>query len=390
MFISWLNPVFSPVFLKESFMAYLSKDQLRGLHRRQKLLKHEVLMYQRVMEGMRRNISVESLFKLIIRSVQKGLLFKRCGIFLMDPGGKAMTLALGVDKHGRFEQGKDCFPIVRRRGANAFSDIVNGHLAFFFTNHLPNRQHKGDRQRVPVRSTAVVPIHVGGGKIIGALAVDRLNSKRLITRPEVASLFNFATQAGLALQSLQAHDRVVQQSLTDPLTGLANRRCFEKALMEELKRSEKTGRSCSLILADLDYFKRVNDLYGHDTGDEFLKHVARLLHNCVRGLDTVARIGGEEFALLLPDTPPSSATFLVQRLLRQVRENPPCLRGMGSDTYPLTLSLGMTSYCGGKVEAKKMFKLADQSLYQAKHQGRNCAGIPRVISDKRALSEIGA
>ncbi len=366
----------------------LSKTHFRLLRQRQNLLSQEVLMYQRVMEGMRRNISMEALFKLTIRSVQKGLGFKRCGIFLMEPGGKAMILALGVDKRGRFERGKDRFPIVRRRGANAFSDIVNGYFRFFFTNDLSSRQRKGDRQRVPVRSTAVVPIQVGGGKIIGAMAVDQLSAKHLITRSDVASLFNFATQVGMAIQSLQAHEQIVRQSVTDPLTGLANRRYFEKVLAEELKRCEKAGRSCTLILADLDYFKRVNDVYGHDIGDEFLKHIGRLFHATVRGMDTVARIGGEEFALLLPDTPPDSGKFLVQRLLRQVRENPPRLPEK-AEPYPLTVSLGMTSYCGGKTDPAKMLKLADQSLYQAKRQGRDRVGIPQVISGKKILSSVG-
>jgi diguanylate cyclase (GGDEF)-like protein len=231
-----------------------------------------------------------------------------------------------------------------------------------------------------------VPIQVGGGKIIGALAVDQMSASRLITRSDVASLFNVATQVGLAFQSLVAHKQVVEQSLTDPLTGLSNRRFFEKAFSEELKRCEKTGRSCSLVLADLDYFKRVNDAYGHDTGDQFLKHVAGLLHGCVRGLDTVARIGGEEFALLLPDTPPSSAQFLVQRLLRQFRENPPRLPGRGPDHYPLTVSLGVSCYCRGKADARQMFKLADQSLYEAKDKGRDRAGTLEVLTRKRSAS----
>ncbi len=367
-------------------MHSLTNDQMNRIRQHQRLLGQEVLMYQRVMAGMRRGISMESLFKLTIRSVQKGLGFKRCGIFLLDPDGHAMTLALGIDRSGHFEKNKDRFPIVRRRGTNAFSDIVNGYLRFFFTNHLPQRQHKSDRQRVPVRSTAVVPIQVGGGKIIGALAVDQLNASRLITRSDVASLFNVATQVGLAFQSLQAHEKVVKQSQTDPLTGLSNRRFFEKALSEELKRCEKTGDSCSLVLADLDYFKKVNDAYGHDIGDEFLKHMARLFHGCVRGLDTVARIGGEEFALLLPDTPPASAQFLVQRLLRQVRANPPRLPEGGPDSYPLTVSLGVSNYGRGKADPRQMFKLADQSLYQAKDKGRDCAGKMQILTGKRSVS----
>ncbi len=354
------------------------------MRQRQKLLGQEVHMYQRVMDGMRRGIPLESLFKLTIRSVQKGLGFKRCGIFLLDADGRAMTLALGVDRRGRWERGKDRFPIVRRRGANAFSDIFNGHQRFFFTNHLSDRQHEGDRQRVPVRSTAVVPIQVGGGKIIGALAVDQLDARRLITRSDVASLFNFATQAGLALQSLRVHEQAVKQSVTDPLTGLANRRFFEKALENEMKRCGKSGRCCSLVLADLDHFKLVNDVHGHDVGDEFLKHTARLFHDSVRGMDTVARIGGEEFALLLPDTAPSNARAFIRRLLNLVRENPPRLPGDGFRSYPMTVSLGVATYCRGRADSRRIFKLADQSLYQAKEKGRDRAGVLHIVSEKKS------
>ena len=371
-------------------MPFLSNVKLSQIQQYQRLLAQEVLIYERIMDGMRRGISLEALFKLTIRSVQKGLGFKRCGIFLVSPDGRSMHLALGVDKHGRFERNKDRFPIQRRRGANAFSDLYHGYIRYYFTNHLPNRQHKGDRQRVPVRSTAVVPIQVAGGKVTGALAVDELNPKKSIRRSDVAALFNFATHVGMALQSLQIHQQVVQQSVTDPLTGLANRRYFEKALAEELKRSEKLGHCCTLILADLDHFKRVNDTYGHDAGDEILKHVARLFHDSVRGMDTVARIGGEEFALLLPDTPPSGAAFLVQRLLRQVRENPPVCPETGMEACPLTVSLGLTTYSGGKTDARRMFKLADESLYQAKRRGRDRAGILRIISDKGSLARVGA
>ncbi len=110
---------------------------------------------------------------------------------------------------------------------------------------------------------------------------------RTITRSDIFTLLNYATQVGLALQSLKAHEQILNLTVTDPLTGLRNRRFFDQALDMEIKRCQRYGRSCCLVMGDLDHFKRINDRYGHAAGDEVLKLVANLLRDSVRSVDIV-------------------------------------------------------------------------------------------------------
>jgi diguanylate cyclase (GGDEF)-like protein len=202
----------------------------------------------------------------------------------------------------------------------------------------------------------------------------------------VASLLNYGTQVGLAIQSLETHEKILQQSLTDPLTGLYNRRFFEQELDHEIKRCQRYGRAFTLLLADIDYFKKINDTYGHDAGDEILKQVGYLIKSNLRGLDIVARVGGEEFAIILPETPPNSISIVTRRLMKAMRNCKPSFLPMSQDHHPITFSLGVASYRRGLATPKIMFKLVDESLYEAKRGGRNRVGNFRIFSKKTGIS----
>ncbi|MGQ9510861.1 MAG: GGDEF domain-containing protein [Thermaceae bacterium] len=147
------------------------------------------------------------------------------------------------------------------------------------------------------------------------------------------------------------------EALTDPLTGLPNRRAFEMALEKEVARVERGAPPFSLILLDLDHFKALNDTYGHAYGDEALKRVARFLVGRVRRGDLVARWGGEEFALLLPATGGKEALEVAERLRK------------GLERLGFPASLGVGEYRGE--EPLVFFQRVDQALYQAKRGGRN-------------------
>ncbi len=326
------------------------------------------------MEGMRRGLKFESLLKLIIQSVCKGLGFKRAGIFLLEPDGKNVRLALGIGKNGQFEKNKDRIPIHQRSGIGHFSDVMNGYKKFFYSNNIPNRFAGKDKFRTLVYNNALVPLQLGQEKAIGALAVDNLDQNRPITKSDVASLLNYATQVGLAIESFRIHEQVVSLSFTDPMTGLYNRRFFDRALAQELNRCQRYFRSFSLLMIDIDRFKRVNDTYGHDAGDEIIRQVADLLRNHLRSLDILARVGGEEFAVILPETPPQNLAVVVNRLLREMRQAKPVVKEMELRKERITLSIGLSTYRGGDVTPAMLVKMADKSLYQAKSGGRDRSG----------------
>lgn len=168
-------------------------------------------------------------------------------------------------------------------------------------------------------------------------------------------------------------ERLERQALTDPLTGLGNRRALEDQAAMEIARAERSGAPLSLVIVDLDHFKRINDTYGHDVGDVVLQAFAKLARQVLRDGDVLCRMGGEEFAVLLPDTHREQALRVAERLREAVATIPV---QVGEDvtedgTLAYTASLGVTLVCAGETTLKPAIKRADQGLYAAKETGRN-------------------
>ena len=157
----------------------------------------------------------------------------------------------------------------------------------------------------------------------------------------------------------------------DALTGLINRRAFDTLLNEEVQRAQRLNHPLSLIMVDLDHFKSVNDTYGHAIGDAVLVEAARRLESAIRGIDRVARIGGEEFALLLMETPAHEAIIVAQRLV-EIMQSAPISAKAGMD-LPITLSAGVASLPVSSAPNFSLQESADRALYAAKHAGRDRA-----------------
>ena len=159
--------------------------------------------------------------------------------------------------------------------------------------------------------------------------------------------------------------RLTDAASTDPLTGLLNRRGFHHAAETELERSRRGHRPFSLLLGDCDFFKLVNDRFGHQAGDEALQGIGRLLDHNKRRIDTAARIGGEEFAMVLPETDQHEAYILAERLRSRMRDV------QGSEPVGLTMSFGVASYPMHGVSVDSLMRAADEALYAAKTLGRD-------------------
>ncbi len=166
-----------------------------------------------------------------------------------------------------------------------------------------------------------------------------------------------------------AQDELQRLAHTDALTGLNNRRLFMDRLDEESRRVERHGGNMSVVLLDLDHFKQINDRYGHDAGDRVLRVAAERTVNVKRASDVAARVGGEEFALLLPATDAAGALHLAQRLRRAIEEIDTGL--LLGTTEPVTASIGVATVAAGTGDAGSLLRRADQALYRAKNGGRN-------------------
>ena len=172
----------------------------------------------------------------------------------------------------------------------------------------------------------------------------------------------------LVLKVERAHELLRVQSTIDHLTGLFNRRYFMDRLREEIDRTKRYGTPFAVAFIDIDNFKRINDEHGHLSGDEILQQLTRVCAKEVREIDTLARIGGEEFALLLPQTAPAEAEQLVERLRASVAAT---RAKIGDGWLDVTVSIGLTSSSREVLDVNGILRRADEALYAAKRQGKN-------------------
>ncbi len=345
--------------------------------RHNKTLTQEVLMYQRLMEVLRGENSFEDILKLLITSATQGLGYDRAGIFLADWERGVGQRAMGIDGNGNWEGNCEDLPLSPVKGTHWFSDMVHGYRKGYFTNNLRRKISKEgwDKNIDPgVTCNALVPIGVGENKIIGVLAVDNLFTNRRLKKSDLLSLASFATQAGFAIESFRMHEKIRDLTLKDGLTGVFNRRYFDNYLPREVLRCRRYKRFLSLLYVDLDRFKRVNDLYGHLEGDAVLKHVAGLLVKGLRNVDMVVRMGGDEFAVILPEMGPDGAKTVAGRLLKSIVESPSPVETMRAKGERVTASIGLACYTEDMGDVRELMKRADESLYQAKALGRGRVG----------------
>ncbi len=158
--------------------------------------------------------------------------------------------------------------------------------------------------------------------------------------------------------------------LTDPLTGIANRKCFDLRIAEGVADAKENGQTTSLMMLDIDHFKKFNDTYGHQLGDEVLKLVARTFVESIKGQDTAARYGGEEFAIILPRTTLKNAVIVAEQIRKTMADKVIVNRRSGDKLGAVTLSIGVASSTGDELPSA-ILQRADEALYVAKRKGRN-------------------
>jgi diguanylate cyclase (GGDEF)-like protein len=229
-------------------------------------------------------------------------------------------------------------------------------------------------------SVLMLPLGIGG-RVSALIEVLRRTEDPPFDEDAVNLALSLAGPAGVALENARLHAQVQALAVTDPLTGLANRRAFDRGLAREMARAQRYNTPLALIIADIDAFKEYNDAFGHPAGDERLKAIAQLLKNNVRDLDMVARYGGEEFAILLPHTDKAGAIALAERL-RALAEHAAYDEWQRQGIRRLfdprlgyipgyTLSLGVAAYPEDAYNASGLVLAADNAELLAKQSGKN-------------------
>lgn len=230
---------------------------------------------------------------------------------------------------------------------------------------------------VETQSEMCVPLIFFGEKL-GVLAVDSA-AKDSFQTEDVQPLESVADICAAAIQNANYFERVRQLAYVDGLTGIHNRRYFEMRIVEELERASRFQGRVALIMVDIDHFKRLNDEYGHLLGDEVLRCIAGILKQQLRKVDMVCRYGGEEFAVVVPETTGDNAMVVAEKLRRQVECHP-----FPGVPRPVTMSCGVADYPLHGVTRDELVAAADGALYQAKQAGRNrvmAATLPKEASN---------
>ncbi|EQB39822.1 hypothetical protein M947_04395 [Sulfurimonas hongkongensis] len=221
------------------------------------------------------------------------------------------------------------------------------------------------------RSLRLSPININRDELAFMYDAYETTRQKLLKGDIYTQLY--LNKKELELQTHQKQNVELQEmAYIDPLTGAINRRKFDELSEAELERSNRYKSELSFLMLDIDHFKSINDTYGHDIGDEVLKHFSSVCLKMARSLDIVARVGGEEFVVMLRETDTMGAFIFAERFRQKISNSELNIDGK---TIKYTLSIGITSKQAGDKDVKSILQRADKALYEAKNSGRNCSVI---------------
>lgn len=310
----------------------------------------------------------EQILDIIVGKIQRMIKAEGWTIFLCDDERRELTTVL-VKKWGRrSSRKKRAVPAEKGIAGRVFQSgeplnvaDVNADAAFDREVDAPNG--------VKVRSVMAVPIRTGGNTI-GVLEVVNRRDGLPFDDKDLKLVLDLVDQAAIAIERARIYQRMAEMVVTDDLTKLFNLRYLNRTIDIEMERSRRYGTSLSVIFMDIDFFKEVNDTHGHLMGSKVLAEIARLLISNLRTVDIVSRYGGDEFVVVLPQTPISAGLMIAERL-RNAIANHVFLRDDGI-SIRISASFGVASFPEHAETREDILSLADKAMYGAKRKTRNC------------------
>jgi diguanylate cyclase (GGDEF)-like protein len=354
------------VFVVVLWLVAVSTSALSAVNERElRRRRHDLEALTDLAESLERTADSASVARTLLDSVVDTFGFPR-GVVLAGPEGQLPLLAsYGLDEETARRPGRPSGSAVIVQAHETHSTVL--------VSGLDDEADPWLARLIPnAKNLVVVPLQAEG-RPLGAMVLEQAPAEGgRIQRRVVSGLERSASYAALALRNAWLLEQVQRLAATDGLTKIANRRTFESTLEREVARATRSAEHLSLVMIDIDHFKRLNDEHGHQAGDEVLRNVAAALSCECRDFDTAARYGGEEFAVVLPGCGPDEARLIAERLRHAVAAAPA--------TVPITASAGVATYPAHAGDADTLVRAADDALYESKRAGRDrttvSAGVP--------------
>ncbi len=322
------------------------------------------------------DLSSDEIYHILARRVARALSLSRCSVILAQPGDRVGIVATAFDNPAlrNFEIHLDRYPEIRAALEHGHPVLVEDLQSNPLYADI-RREWLSNGTQVPVRSVIALPFSLGQ-KQAGVFFLRRLVDEPPLTNEDVEFADSVIKAAVAAIHRAQVIEttkadnaRLEVLAHTDPLTQVLNRRALTTRLAAELERARRYESVITLLMVDLDHFKRVNDTMGHLAGDDLLREVAHMLAESIRSVDVVARYGGEEFVVVLPETPRVGATRFAERLREKI-EGTTFVAAHGGTS--ITASIGVATFPAPDIHSvDDLFARADEALYRAKADGRN-------------------
>jgi diguanylate cyclase (GGDEF)-like protein len=361
----------------------LLEDRNRELETENHALRERVAelhTFLNLSKALSTTLNMEELFRLALHLIGRSLHVDAYSLMLLDEAGERLVVkaAFGLPEDGA--------PGLTLRLGEGISGMVaqTGQALLVPDVSVEPRFPEQESFRLQHGSFICVPLKIKGSEVIGVLNAQKPEPHGF-TLADMDLFQAVANQVAEALENAQLYQRTKELSTRDDLTGLFNRRHFFDNLEKEIQRARRYRRVFSLLLLDLDDFKGYNDAHGHLKGDEALKEVARLLLASTRRADIVARFGGEEFMVLLPEINGQGASVVAEKIRTAVEQYP----FAGRNTQPggkITVTIGLATYPTDSEDGLELVDLADRALYLGKQQGGNrvCASAEARPPDSQA------